>query len=451
MIRSRNAKEIVENVPGCEGRYKLEEYAVFTPEGYILILHRLVFNGEHLSSSEENDKFGLDGRYTKRQNSNAAKPSVLLNHGAMMTSEAWLTAPSRTIPDGDSNSIPSTLAHVLLHCNYDVWIANRRGNKYSCKHTHLSTHNPDFWAFSLDEPACRDLPAVIDFIREVTNHSRVSLVAFSQGAAETLASLSIVKGLERKVNVAVLLAPTTKPRVSSFRASIIRTIVKMSPEVIFLFFGKKVMLSFVPFWQRVFSPQTFVYFLDTSMKWMFGWHCKNISYEDKVINYQHLFAYTSVKQIVHWFQIMRAKRFQMYDEGPSMKVASGHLPPAYPLHQIKTPLILFEGTSDSLKDSSLQHLPSLIERHTIEGYEHLDFMWAESVDQQVWPKIVDCLNKLKIGCASRNGAPISPPPEVSKDDNLIEAFKVFLQDRELTDKCMSPLINLEFPLNTKHH
>ena len=72
----------------------------------------------------------------------------------------------------------------------------------------------------------------------------------------------------------------------------------MSPEIVFLFFGRKIMLSFVPFWQRIFSPQTFVYFLDTSMKWMFGWHCDNIRFEDKVVYYQHLYAYTSVKQIV---------------------------------------------------------------------------------------------------------------------------------------------------------
>jgi lysosomal acid lipase/cholesteryl ester hydrolase len=72
----------------------------------------------------------------------------------------------------------------------------------------------------------------------------------------------------------------------------------MSPEIIFLFFGRKIMLSFVPFWQRIFSPQTFVYFLDTSMKWIFGWHCDNIRFEDKVVYYQHLFSFTSVKQIV---------------------------------------------------------------------------------------------------------------------------------------------------------
>ena len=218
MVRSRNAKEIVENVPGCEGKYKLEEYAVFTPEGYILILHRLRMNCSVIQDAEgETEEFGDDGIYKKRSGRGNGKkrPPVLLNHGAMMTSEAWLTAPSRMISNngkGNGNQIPCTLPHVLLHSGYDVWIANRRGNKYSCKHTHLSIHDPAYWNFSLDEPACRDLPAVVDFVREATGHGQVSLIGFSQGAAETLASLSMVKGMEKKVNIAILLAPTTKPR-----------------------------------------------------------------------------------------------------------------------------------------------------------------------------------------------------------------------------------------------
>lgn len=118
--------------------------------------------------------------------------------------------------------------------------------------------------------------------------------------------------------------------------------------------------------------------------------------EDKIIFYQHLFAYTSVRQIVHWFQIMRAKRFQMYDEGFSLQVGVGHLPPAYPLHQITTPLVLFDGTADSLQDVSLRTLPSVVAKYTVQGYEHLDFIWAESVGRKVWPLVVQLLNRLQV-------------------------------------------------------
>ena len=98
----------------------------------------------------------------------------------------------------------------------------------------------------------------------------------------------------------------------------------MSPEIIFLFFGRKIMLSFVPFWQRIFSPQTFVYFLDTSMKWMFGWHCDNIRFEDKVVYYQHLFAYTSVKQIVVSKKLRKRKRSDILMMALSLALVSNY-------------------------------------------------------------------------------------------------------------------------------
>lgn len=221
MVQCRTAKEIVEESRDGEGRYRCEEYAVFTPDGYVLILHRLrLRDAETVPVCDETDGnvFG-DGLFAVREETrrgNRVGPPVIFNHGAMMTSEAWLTTPTRTVagsvPDDERGRIPATLPHVLLHAGYDVWLMNRRGNKYSCKHTQLSTHSAAFWSFSLDEPACRDLPVVIDFVLEETNYASVSVVGFSQGSAEVLAALSLVKGLNDKVNLAILLAPTTKPR-----------------------------------------------------------------------------------------------------------------------------------------------------------------------------------------------------------------------------------------------
>lgn len=389
----RTAKEFVEfeNSP-----YRLEEYAVFVPDRYVIILHRLCFAG--------ND----DG---------SVRPPVLLNHGAMMTSEAWLVSSLVPSPKHTSDH-PNTLPHTLLHAGYDVWLMNRRGNKYSCKNTRWTSRSREFWAFSLDEPICRDLPAVIDFVLDETRHEQLSLMGFSQGAAEILGSLSIVKALNRKVNTAILLAPTTRPRPQGFRSPLVRSVIKLTPELVFLIFGRTVMLQFVPFWQRCLSPKAFAFTLDYSMRWLFGWHNSNIRSEDKAIFFQYLFSYTSVQQIVHWFQIMRAGRFQMFDEGASMAFAPGHIPPAYPLHQVTTPLALFEGTADSLTDPSLKNLPAVSTRVTVAEYEHLDFMWGESLNRKVWPHIVKLLNGAQ-GCRS-----LPSPPLEGKEHLLISSFKL---------------------------
>ena len=101
---------------------------------------------------------------------------------------------------------------------------------------------------------------------------------------------------------------------------------------------------------------------------------------------------------------MRAKRFQMYDEGPSMEIGLGHLPPAYPLGQITTPIVLFDGTADSLHDASLRQLPAVVAKYTVQGYEHLDFLWAESLNRKVWPVIVSLLNRLEAEAVQNHSA-----------------------------------------------
>lgn len=128
---------------------------------------------------------------------------------------------------------------------------------------------------------------------------------------------------------------------------------------------------------------------------------------------------------------MRAHRFQMYDEGPSVQVGIGHLPPAYPLHQITTPIALFDGTSDSLQDASLRHLPAVLAKYSVEGYEHLDFLWAESVHRKVWPLIVRLLNRVQIQPPQSRSDPSDLSLEklrqlIHSDNKMSEEIEKFL-------------------------
>ena len=64
----------------------------------------------------------------------------------------------------------------------------------------------------MDETALRDLPAAVDYILSVTKDPKLSYIGFSQGAAEVLAALSMLRPLNEKLDVAILLAPTTSPK-----------------------------------------------------------------------------------------------------------------------------------------------------------------------------------------------------------------------------------------------
>ena len=72
----------------------------------------------------------------------------------------------------------------------------------------------------------------------------------------------------------------------------------------------------------------------------------------------------------------------------------------------------------------------MVGRHCVQGYEHLDFIWAADVGEQVWPQIIEYLNQLR--CVKSSCEPISPPPEISKMSKmsrkvLIEVFNEYLK------------------------
>jgi lysosomal acid lipase/cholesteryl ester hydrolase len=66
----------------------------------------------------------------------------------------------------------------------------------------------------------------------------------------------------------------------------------------------------------------------------------------------------------------------------------------YPTRNIKTPIVLVYGGSDSLVDIKvmLKELPPQTVATEIPHYEHLDFLWARDVDTQVFQHVFDALD-----------------------------------------------------------
>ncbi|KAJ3063910.1 cholesterol esterase [Quaeritorhiza haematococci] len=259
-----------------------------------------------------------------------------------MCSEVWVCRPGPAL----------NLPFVLADAGYDVWLGNTRGNKYSCKHIKLKPSQEAFWDFSMDHLAIYDLPNSVDYILKVTGAPSLSYIGFSQGTAQGFSALSMSRKLNRKVNLFIALAPVLKPH--GLENRVINTLVKSTPDIIYLLFGRKSLLSSCLFWQSILTPLTFASVIDTSMWVLFSWSSKTLLH--KSIVYRHLYSYTAVKIVVHWFQIIRTKRFQMYDEAPSMlpnSTSAGHVVPKFPVKQIRTPVALFYGGKDTLPDMSV--------------------------------------------------------------------------------------------------
>ncbi|KAL3422386.1 ab-hydrolase associated lipase region [Phlyctema vagabunda] len=355
--------------------YYAEEHVVQTGDGYLLGIHRLGWR-----KGEEDVKVNSGS-------SSIRKNVVYLHHGLMMNSEVWvcLTEEERCLP------------FVLVEKGYDVWLGNNRGNKYSKKSIHHSPNDIPFWDFSMDEFAFHDIPDTIQYILSTTSAPSLSYIGFSQGTAQAFATLAVHPKLNDQVNVFIALAPAMSP--AGLSNGIVDALVKASPQVLFLLFGRRSILSSATMWQSILYPPIFVRVIDTGLSFLFGWRATNMSMSQKLAAYPHLYSFTSTKSVVHWFQIIRTKSFQMFDDDVQPPLSIGSVSKytkvaKFPTRNIKTPVVLVYGGSDSLVDINvmLKELPSHTIATEIPHFEHLDFLWAREVDTLVFPHVFDALN-----------------------------------------------------------
>lgn len=279
-------------------------------------------------------------------------------------------------------------------------LGNNRGNKYSKKSVNFPPNSTGFWDFSIDEFAFHDIPDSINYVLESTRQPSLSYIGFSQGTAQAFAALSIHPRLNEQVNVFIALAPAMSP--AGLNNGIVDALIKASPQVLFLLFGRRSILSSATMWQSILYPPIFTKVIDLGLSFLFGWKTKNISVSQKLAAYPHLYSFTSTKSVVHWFQIIRNKSFQMYDDDVqtplSINTSSKYTKVAkYPTRNIKTPIVLVYGGSDSLVDIKvmLRELPNRTVATEIPHYEHLDFLWARDVDMQVFQHVFDALENFR--------------------------------------------------------
>ena len=335
--------------------YAIESRVLKTEDDYILTLHRITRPGNEV---KKNGKV------------------VYLHHGLLMSSEVWITMLEKE----------QNLPFVLYDLGYDVWLGNNRGNKYSRKHLKWEVTSDKFWNFSLDEYSLFDIPNTIDYILDITEKKTLIYVGFSQGTAQAFASASIKKSLNQKLEKIIAISPATTPH--GLTSSFFDIFSKSSPTIMYLIFARKALLPSVFFWQRIIYPPFFNTIIDYSNYLLFNWKSENITNIQKLASYAHLYLSTSVKTVVHWFQVMAAKNFQMYDTSDLMNQLS---PVSYPFKTIQVPIYLIYGTQDSLVDINVmeKQLPEgLTKAYAIENHEHLDNLWGSDCADTVIKYVV---------------------------------------------------------------
>ncbi|KAL0984130.1 hypothetical protein UPYG_G00137490 [Umbra pygmaea] len=350
--------------------YPAEEHNVITEDGYILSVNRIPYG---------------------RKNRDGPKPAVFLQHGLLAAGSNWVT------------NLPNTsLAYMLADAGYDVWIGNSRGNTWSRRHLRLSPDQNDFWQFSYDEMAKKDLPAVVNHILKTTGQEQIYYVGHSQGTTIAFIAFSCMPELASKIKMFFGLAPVAT---ASFTSSPM-TKLSIFPEfLIWEIFGKK---SFLP--QSAMIKWFATHFCGKDPLHselcgniffvLCGFDERNLNMTRTPVYTTHCPAGTSVKNMIHWSQAVHGGKLMAYNYGRAGNMAhyNQSTPPLYNIQNMKVPTALWSGGHDTLADPKdvavlLTQVPNLVYHRHIQHWEHLDFIWGLDAPQEMYSEIIDLMSK----------------------------------------------------------
>jgi len=352
--------------------YPCEEYEVVTEDNYILGVHRIPHG--------KGQKTG-------------PRPVAFLQHGLLDCSSTWV-----------ANLANESLGTVLADAGYDVWLGNVRGNTYSKRHTKMDPKNDKaYWAFSWDEMARYDLPAMINYALLISGQSQLYYIGHSQGTMIGFARFSEDQELAKKVKYFIALGPVST--IGEIKSPI-RLLAPFSKDIKFLYYALGGSGEFLP------SSPLMRWLATTVCRKPIGVACENILFlaagfdcidlnVTRIPVYvSHLPAGTSVQNVVHYAQQVVSKKFQAYDYGEkgNLKHYNQKTPHEYHPENLRIPLALYWGGKDWLADPKDVELLIRKLRHIdhnvyLPSVDHLDFVWGLASDRLIYQDILRLLKK----------------------------------------------------------
>ncbi|XP_062382360.1 gastric triacylglycerol lipase [Sardina pilchardus] len=351
--------------------YPAEEYEVVTEDGYILSVNRIP-HGIHSKNGDD------------------PRPVVFLQHGLLAAGSNWVT------------NLPNTsLGFTLAEAGFDVWMGNSRGNTWSMKHVSLTPDQDKFWAFSYDEMAKKDLPAVVDYITKTTGQEQIFYVGHSQGTTIAFIAFSSMPELASKIKMFFALAPVATV---AFTESPMTKLSVLPEFLIWDIFGDK---DFFPqndlikfFATKFCSKQPLSVLCGNIFFLLCGFDENNLNMTRTPVYTTHCPAGTSVQNMVHWSQAVKGGKLMAYDYGRkgNMEHYNQTTPPIYNVQDMKVPTAVWSGGHDTLADPKdvsvlLTQIPNLVFHRDIPHWEHLDFIWGLDAPQEMYGDMIKLMRQ----------------------------------------------------------
>ncbi|CEG37152.1 RxLR-like protein [Plasmopara halstedii] len=371
--------------------FSVEEHKVTTSDNYILTMYRLPRTYEE---SQRNSTIATD------------KSPVYLIHGLLDSSFTFVC-----------NFRNQSLAYILADAGYDVWLGNNRGTTWSSQHLTYPTESDEFWNFSWQEMALYDMPAMINYVLNVTGQSMLSYVGHSEGTMQAFAGFSVNQHLAKKVSYFGALGPV------AYVGHIISPIFKlMATSHLDFFYTMLGIRSYGAFdwilhgvmtkYKSLFAGSACDSFLNT-----FLGPSNNVNISRLPVYLSRTPVRTSVKNMAHFAQGIRENTFRYFDYGckcikalgldrcptflcKNKEVYGKFEPPAFDLGAIRYPRMgFYRGVDDWLATSmDISQLraglknATILTDHTV-NYNHLDFTWGYNANAVLYQNLLTQIAK----------------------------------------------------------
>ncbi|XP_009701255.1 PREDICTED: lipase member M-like [Cariama cristata] len=355
----------------CHRGYPSEEYEVLTHDGYYVSLNRIPH-----------------GRQNPRKR--GARPVVFLQHGLMGEGSHWV-----------ENLANNSLGFILADFGYDVWLGNSRGTSWSRRHQNLSADQVEFWDFSFHEMAMYDLPAMIDFVLQKTGQKQVYYIGHSQGGTIAFIAFSSMPVLAQKIKMFFALAPAVIIKHAKSPILKMSCLLDRQCKMFQLLFGKtdttlriRKLWRFLPQLCRhplLHKPCANLFFL------LGGYNEKNFNMTRLDVYTSHYPDGTSVKNLIHWAQVVKSGEFKAFDYGSkNPAVYHQETPPSYRVEEMPVPTAVWSGGKDWTVDWRdvrllLPRITHLVTYGHFPDWNHWDFIWGLDAPGRLYSSILELM------------------------------------------------------------
>lgn len=400
---------------------------------------------------------------------------ILMMHGLLQSGGAYCSN------DDDS------LAFFLAKSGYDVWLGNNRCG-FNPRHTMLEYEDPRMWAWNIRQMGVMDLPALISRVLAETGFPKLALIAHSQGTTQSLVALAKEQrpDIGAKISVFCALAPAAYagPLIGKMYFKFMRVV---PPSLFRMIFG---IHSFIPImmrahsllpgrlygamgyrvfsflfnwsdskWERALRDRMFqfapVYVSSESMRWWLGRECfakqkcilatrdegrledKEDEEDDELIRKYyvdrepHVTERRKLQRNLTSFHCQKLTHQHHDDTRGKFAWYDSQFPP----------LALWVCGADDLVDGrrllrrfdrGREPFVRVVHKKIIEGYEHLDVIWAmdmiekvgKEVREVIWRTVdeevrADC--RVPAGCEGPlgDGGDETPPQQQQQQQSLM--------------------------------